>query len=162
MPGPQRAWPKNLGCLLGLAIGLVFDLRKAVAPTIEGLNRNPRLVFDWLGLGRSTQPRTKSAALPPETSSPMDQYEGACPATPGWPSDVTEVPQNGKEAGLSGTSSPQHAKPCRISLTTRQETMSMPERDNAPRGVRGLHGRAWGLRWMREAIEERPCTRSCR
>ena len=72
------------------------------------------------------------------------------------PSDVPELPRKGKEAGTNDTISPPHAKPCRISQTTRQEIMSMPEKDNAPLGVRGLHGRAWGLRWMREAIEERP------
>ena len=54
--------PENLTCLRRLAIGLVLGRGRPVAPTIRELNRNPRLVLDWLRLSRNTQSRTKSAA----------------------------------------------------------------------------------------------------
>ena len=54
--------PENLSCLRRLAIGLILGRGKPVAPTIRDLNRNPRLVLDWLRLSRNTQPRAKLAA----------------------------------------------------------------------------------------------------
>ena len=45
-----------------LAIGLILGRGRPVAPTIRELNRNPRLVLDWLRLSRNTQPRAKLAA----------------------------------------------------------------------------------------------------
>ena len=54
--------PENLSCLRRLAIGLILGRGKPVAPTIRELNRNPRLVLDWLRLSRNTQPRAKPAA----------------------------------------------------------------------------------------------------
>ena len=52
----------NLSYLQRLAIGLSLGRGRPVAPTIRELNRNPRLVLDWLRLSRNTQPRAKSAA----------------------------------------------------------------------------------------------------
>lgn len=54
--------PENLSCLRRLAIGLILGRGRPVAPTIRNLNRNPRLVLDWLRLSRNTQPRAKLAA----------------------------------------------------------------------------------------------------
>ena len=54
--------PENLSCLRRLAISLILARGKPVAPTIRELDRNPRLVLDWLRLSRNTQPRMKRAA----------------------------------------------------------------------------------------------------
>ena len=54
--------PENLSCLRRLAIGLILGRNKPVRPTIEKLNRNPRLVLDYLRLSQNTRPRANSAA----------------------------------------------------------------------------------------------------
>ena len=54
--------PENPGCLRRLAIGLILGRDRQVAPTIRQLDRNPRLVLDWLRLSRNTQPRMRCAA----------------------------------------------------------------------------------------------------
>ena len=54
--------PENLSCLRRLAIGLILGRNKPVRPTIEKLNRNPRLVLDYRRLSQNTRPRIMSAA----------------------------------------------------------------------------------------------------
>ncbi len=76
--------PENLSCLRRLAIGLILGRNKPVRPTIEKLNRNPRLVLDYLRLSQNTRPRTMSAAWT-QMGSPPHHGHTSCPATPGRP-----------------------------------------------------------------------------
>ena len=123
VPGPQRAWPGEPGCLRRLAMGLILGRGKPVAPTIRNLN--PRLVLDRLRLSRNTQPRTKFAAPPrnrplrirlTEPAWQRQAGRSACPESSGGRGK--RGPSHGSAAGTAETGAAE--------LPTRQTASSRP------------------------------------